>query len=142
MAEIEQLEVTHASDYGWAFIHQVKACALHQLGQFDEADLVLSEKLVPLAEDNATAYAKALVCFDKLDEAADLLAKRLRDEEDRRYAITTFLEPVASKPGSPFYELLLTRAAEVRTKPAVASAAGDVARSIPVTGPASYWADF
>ena len=142
VADIEALDEAHASDYGWGFVHQVKACALQQLGRSDEAESVLTEKLAPLSDVNPSAHAKALLCFDRLDEAAELLVKRLHDEDDRRYAIASFIEPSASAAQSAFYGLLVSRAAEVRAKPVVQSAVEDVARPLSVTGPLSYWTAF
>lgn len=140
---MSEMDDRNASPYGWMWVWHVRACASHGLGNEAARD----EYMAQLAEnwrDNPAAYQTALICTDRLDDAADLLVRRLADPVYASGAL------VALQDRQPlFADSGMTRSAEwsealdqLATRPEVAAAVEAVGRieSQPLTD--AYWGSF
>lgn len=137
--EIEALGDGYASDYGWMWVYNVKACSLHRLNRAAEAEAVLRDSIVPLAEANPAAHTKTMLCLDEQERAAKIIIERLRDEEDRQSAVFSFIEVANRKSVPPFLAELQRRASRVRSRPEVQSEFAEVGRALSMNGAGTYW---
>ena len=141
--EIESLDSNYASNYGWMWVYDVKACSLHQLGRTAEARVVLFESMEPIAESNTSAHTKTLLCLGDYDEAAEVLVKRLRDPFDSGQTIVSFSGSTEErKYDTEFLAELRRRAAEVKKRPDVQAVFDEVGRAIAINGASAYWGDY
>ena len=140
--EIEAMRRNPASEYGWMWIYDAKACSLHQLGRDQEADAVFNDEILPIAKANPSAQTKTLLCLGKIDAAAELMIARLGNEKEQDTAIWSFTEVDKPEHAPPFLEQLQQRAAQMKSRPDVEQAFDDVARKINVKGASTYWGNF
>jgi hypothetical protein len=115
------------SDFGVLQAQALRACAAAQLG--DEAEL--AERLAELErarDDNVEALHLALMCADRLDDAAALTLWRLETEKHRLGALR-MLQVYRAPARTPAYKATLdARLAALRERPDVAAAAERVGR--------------
>lgn len=131
-----------ASDFGWMWIYESKACSLYQLQQIEQAEAVLAESIMPIADENPAAYTKALLCMDKLDRAAEVIIERLQDDDDKGYAIRSFVDSPDPTTTPPFLVELKAKGDSVRLRPEVQKAFDKVGRVISTSGAQPYWGTF
>lgn len=142
IAELEDLDDDAASDYGWMWVYESKACALHRLGRTADASAVLRESIEPLADQNRSAHTKALLCLDDIDAAARIVIAGLDDEQDRDAIILSYMDAREPEVIPPLLLELRARANEVRSKPGVLEQFNKVARTITFDGVSPYWGTF
>lgn len=81
-ADFADKSAAAASDYGRAFIAQVRACALQQLGEKAQAAAVAAP-LLAKPDENGDASLGVMICLGKMDAAAALIIKRLESADER-----------------------------------------------------------
>ena len=140
--EIESLGSSVASDYGWMWIYEAKACALHQLNRTEEAKTIVTDSIMPIAGENPAAHTKTLLCLDEMDEAADIIIGRLKDDAKRGNVILSFIEVADPKAMPPFLAELRDRADQVRARPKVREEFDKVGRVVAMNGTSTYWGIF
>jgi len=74
------------TDYARSLIRYTDACALHGLGRDREAEKALNAMLASSGQTPSVTF-DALLCFDRLDQAADVLVRMLADERLRARAL-------------------------------------------------------
>ena len=142
IADLEALGSDVTSDYAWMWVYSSKACSLHQLARTEEAEKVLAESIMPIADENRSAYTRALLCLGRLDEAAASIIDRLQDEKTRYLVIATFIESTIPASTPPFMKELLARKREVHARPDVQKAFKQVGRVVSTNEAQVYWASF
>lgn len=141
--ELEQLGDGYASEYGWMWVFDAKACSLHQLGRRDEARTVLQDSILPIADRNRSAHTKTLLCLDDQDAAAEQIIDRLRDPQELDMSLLpSFYQFASPAAGAPFLAELESRGDAVRTRHDVTEAFEKVGRSIAIDGSRNYWGEF
>lgn len=116
------------SPYAKMLVRQTKLCALHNLGQAEEASLLLSE-IVEHQDDAMASAAEALLCAGEREGAARIVIKGLQDDKTRKTMISALQKPEFEL----FYSAssLPSIRAELRNHPGVAEAFTAVARDVP-----------
>ena len=142
IAELEALGSDLTDDYGWMWVYSAKACSLHQLARTEEAEKVLVESIMPIADKNGSAYTRALLCLDRVDEAAASIIDRLQDEETRHRVISSFIESTTPASAPPFVKELLARKREVHARPDVQKAFKKVGRVVSTGTTQVYWGSY
>ncbi len=135
------LDENFANDFGWMWIYETQACALHQLGRAEDSAQVLqvmSEKRA----GNPAAYTKALLCMNRLDQAEEYVISRLTDRDPTDTILMTFLRPKESPTSGTFLAELVRRADLVKRRQAVQDALIVVGREIQIDGFTNFWASF
>lgn len=120
--------VGNASPYGDMWVAATRACAYDSLGDSARRDVQLSY-LAAHEQDNVAARVRALICANKLDEAAELYVRRLGISAQRMnaiFALQTYA-PNAGAEGSR-QALLQARLRAVVARPDVQAALEKVGR--------------
>ena len=143
VSELEGLDDENiASDFGWMWIYDTKACSLYQLGKTELAAQIITDDIQPIASSNPSAYMKTLLCTERYDEAKALMIERLGSQKDEGAAIAAFLELKSAEHTPPFLDELIARARSVQSDPKVRAAFDAVARTIDVDAYRTYWGSF
>ncbi|MEO1642472.1 MAG: hypothetical protein AAFR74_03985, partial [Pseudomonadota bacterium] len=129
------------SDYGTMFEKQIKACASHELGQIEDAEVHLAY-LVENKDDSPGALQHTYFCMEREDDAAALLVERLADPVQSERALAnmhaTSLDPAATA----FQRRMFETEARVIARPEVQAAAAKVGQIITLPGYDTYWGGF
>jgi tetratricopeptide (TPR) repeat protein len=119
---LDRVDISRVADYGQMFLLEVRACAAAQAGQTADADAVIGEMLARW-NDNAYATLQALLCAERIDEAAALMVRQLETVSERAGALLR-LQVFDPPPFETDYALMLRgRFDEVRNHPDVRAAA-------------------
>ncbi|MGA0599770.1 hypothetical protein ACO2Q3_03600 [Caulobacter sp. KR2-114] len=111
----------HASLYGVAWVHAMRACALQTSGRPTELEAERAY-LAAHAADNPEAALYAALCANDLDSAAAMVIAQLQDDEDRGQALVN-LCPFAPLPHpSSFEESMERRRLALSQRPDVRAA--------------------
>jgi len=133
---LDQIGDGDGSPYGLLWRESGRVCALASNDRA-KAD-ALMDRIAPRWDDNPSAIGRALLCLDRIDEAADLLVKRLRSE---RHRDTALLAAVAGpRPPKGDYEVRMRQRREaVLAKPEVIKALDTYGRRLTVPYVGGYW---
>lgn len=145
LAIIDKYETSddlQASEYGWMFLHQAKACAMVGIGKKKEAFETYLENTKDITEENLRAHFLALVCLDQLDSAADVLKERLESEAQRPFALPIFSTMNPHKNPSAFEADLMAKVDQITRRPDVLEVFNKYGQSIHINGPAEYWDEY
>ena len=130
------------SPYGRMWAASIRACANEQLGRIDARNAAL-EELRAEERENPAAHVQALLCANRLDEAAASMIRRLAKPElqDEAFAALHEKRPTPAEE-RPFPKLLGERFATVCERPDVRAAAAPLGtiESIPLTS--VYWGSY
>jgi tetratricopeptide (TPR) repeat protein len=137
---LDGLDLDYVTDYGKAWIDSQRACALNDLDQ--KAAAAMLETLRARKEENPGALSQALLCMNRLDEAAALLIWRLQTPEHRSGGLDPFWAAKAPPVIPPWLATFEARRQAVIARPDVRAALDKVGR--PVTTPLAgdYWGGF
>lgn len=138
---VEGVKREFVSPFGQKWVEAVQVCAHVQMNNQAEADAVL-ERMKQAAEENYSAVMEALLCLNRMDDAAQLMITRLRDPvhyEGALSALQTYAQPQHQLP---FAKVLMGRMAELRTRADIRTEVAKRGRllTIPLTG--VYWGEF
>lgn len=127
-------KIGKASPYGQGWIEAGRVCVGVQL-QDEAMQKAGLDWLREHEADNRSAYSRALLCANALDDSAAFFVKRLNDPEARGEALMALQDFINPNPAqSPVLKVLLERLAAVRARPEVQAAVNAVGRieQIPV----------
>jgi hypothetical protein len=130
-------ESRYLSAYGRLWVKAIEACAGVQQNQ---AKPVLDAALSTLREgrmSNPQAFAYALLCANRLDEAEQWYIRRLGDARLRTDALQALQLYEQAKNEPAFYTQLQERLGKVRDRPAVQKAIARVGRTLTIALPRS-----
>jgi tetratricopeptide (TPR) repeat protein len=137
LAILRTFKPESASPYGNMWVNSGLVCALGQTG--GPGVPALLDTMRAHWEDNPSALSEALVCADRLDEAAEVLIRRLRSPEHRKLAIRAFRVVAPPPVLSPRQAEMERRRAAVRTRPEVQKALEAEGRAIALPLAGAYW---
>lgn len=134
------LDLDYVTPYGEAWIDAQKACAWNDIDA--KAAEPLLESLRKRRDENPGALSEALICMNRLDEAAALLIWRLQSPEHRSGALDPFWSARPPPVVTPWLAEFNRRRLSLQTRPDVQAALAKVGR--PVTTPlgGDYWGGF
>ncbi len=138
----EKSEAFRASDFGWMFVHQAKACARAELGELEDAKKEYRAAVKDIYEDNLSSHFVALVCLEEDSEAAGILIDRLVSKKTRDGALPVFSTWRAAESSSEFEKRLRKNISEIASREDVQSEFQKYGRSIHIDGPSEYWAEW
>ncbi|MDO8296766.1 MAG: hypothetical protein Q7T19_10055 [Caulobacter sp.] len=134
------IDLDYVTPYGEAWIDSQKTCARNDIDP--KAAEAMLESLRKRRDENPGALSQALICMNRLDEAAALLIWRLRTPEHRSGALDPFW--IARPPPfvPPWLARFESRRQALLARPDVQAALARVGR--PVTTPlgGDYWGGF
>lgn len=111
-----------------AWIEALRSCAAAQLGEHKLSEISL-EYLRAHQFDSASAFATALLCIDKLDEAANFTIRCLGDRDQRQETLLLLqIRPRTAFGQLPLRKQILDRYQELRQRPDVVAAVESVGR--------------
>lgn len=137
---LDGLDLDYVTDYGEAWIDSQRACALNDIDQ--KAAAAMLETLRARKEENPGALSQALLCMNRIDEAAALLIWRLQSPEHRSGGLDPFWVAKAPPAIPPWLATFEARRQALIARPDVRAALEKVGR--PVTTPLAgdYWGGF
>lgn len=120
-------KVGDASPFGQMQLQYVKFVTAYQKKDTKSADAAMSY-LQGHQKDAVSAYSDALLIADRLDEAAQLLIKRLEDEDTRPLTLLNLQEFALHTYETPLEKLLRERFETIKSRPDVQEALGKIGR--------------
>lgn len=134
------IDLDYVTPYGESWIDAQKTCAWNDIDP--KAAEPLLESLRKRRDDNPGALSEALICMNRLDEAAALLIWRLQSPEHRAGALDPFWNAKPPPVVTPWLAEFNRRRLSLQTRPDVQAALAKVGR--PVTTPlgGDYWGGF
>lgn len=140
LAVLEGVDLDYVTPYGKAWIDAQKACALSDIDPKTAEPLL--ESLRKGRDKNPGALSEALLCANRLDEAAALLVWRLQSPEHRSGALDPFWSARPPPVVTPWLAEFNRRRLAIQARPEVQAALAKVGR--PVTTPlgGDYWGGF
>jgi tetratricopeptide (TPR) repeat protein len=134
------LDLDYVTPYGEAWIDAQKTCAWNDVDP--KAAEPLLDSLRKRRDENPGALSEALICMNRLDEAAALLIWRLQTPEHRAGALDPFWSARPPPVLTPWLAEFNRRRLSLQTRPDVQAALAKVGR--PVTTPlgGDYWGGF
>lgn len=123
------------------YAYSVRACAAVQR---DDATQ-LEDALIYLREhesDSVTARQRALLCANKIDQAADLYVRRLRDRHERVDALLALQNWSPVEHELPYEQLLRERVDAIKVRPDVVAAIGDAGHVLDIPLPSISWRNY
>lgn len=134
------LDLDYVTPYGEAWVDAQKTCAQNDIDP--RAAEPLLESLRKRRDENPGALSEALICTNRLDEAAALLIWRLQSPEHRSGALDPFWSARPPPVVTPWLAEFNRRRLSLQTRPDVMAALAKVGR--PVTTPlgGDYWGGF
>ncbi|GGE19035.1 hypothetical protein GCM10011529_26920 [Polymorphobacter glacialis] len=100
VADMADSKGPFANEFARAYTAQVRACALRQLGKPAEANAAVAA-LAAKPEINDSAYISAMICLDRMDDAAAAVVQQLASEDGRNemlFELQPFL--INDRPGA------------------------------------------
>lgn len=128
------------SPFGRKWIEAVTACASHRLGRAADAEAAL-ERLKIKPEENYSALSHALICLDRVDEAAQLALVRLRDPDHREAMLMNLQTYRERKAVSPLKREMKKRWAALSSRPEIVAEAEKHGRLLEIPLYPVYWGD-
>ncbi len=138
----ENMEQFDASDYGWMFLHQFKACAMTELGNKQDALALYNEKTEKITDTNIATHFMAQICMGELDAAEKTLINRLKTKKHREGALGVFTTASPRKVTSSYRAELMKRVRKVSERPKVQSVFKTYGRTFEIAGPAEVWEEY
>lgn len=140
LAILAGIDLDYVTPYGEAWVDAQKTCATHDLDP--KAAEPMLESLRKRRDENPGALSEALICLNRLDEAAALLIWRLRSPEHRAGALDPFWSARPPPVVQPWLAVFERRRQTLLARADVQSALATVGR--PVTTPlgGDYWGGF
>jgi hypothetical protein len=137
---LEGIDLDYVTPYGQAWIDAQKACAWSDIDPKTAEPLV--ESVRTQRDGNPGALSEALLCANRLDEAAALLVWRLQSPEHRAGALDPFWTARPPPVITPWLAEFNRRRLAIQARPEVQAALAKVGR--PVTTPlgGDYWGGF
>jgi tetratricopeptide (TPR) repeat protein len=137
---LEGIDLDYVTPYGQAWIDAQKACAWSDIDPKTAEPLL--ESLRKRRDENPGALSEALLCANRLDEAAALLVWRLQSPEHRAGALDPFWTARPPPVITPWLAEFNRRRLAIQARPEVQAALAKVGR--PVTTPlgGDYWGGF
>lgn len=137
---LDGIDLDYVTPYGEAWIQSQRACAQSDVDA--KAAAVTLDALRRTKEENPGALSQALICANRLDEAAELLIWRLNSPEHRSGALDPFWISKAPPVVPPWLTEFERRRQALIARPDVRAALDKVGR--PVTTPLAgdYWGGF
>jgi tetratricopeptide (TPR) repeat protein len=137
---LEGIDLDYVTPYGQAWIDAQKACAWSDIDPKTAEPLL--ESLRKQRDGNPGALSEALLCANRLDEAAALLVWRLQSPEHRAGALDPFWTARPPPVITPWLAEFNRRRLAIQARPEVQAALAKVGR--PVTTPlgGDYWGGF
>lgn len=137
---LDGIDTDYVTPYGKAWIDAQKTCAWSDIDPKTAEPLL--ESLRKRRDDNPGALSEALICANRLDEAAALLIWRLQDPEHRAGALDPFWSAKPPPVITPWLAEFNRRRLAIQARPDVQAALARVGR--PVTTPlgGDYWGGF
>lgn len=137
---LDGLDLDYVTPYGEAWVDSQKTCALNDIDP--KAAAALLESLRKRRDENPGALSQALICMDRLDEAAALLIWRLQTPEHRSGGLDPFWIARPPPVVPPWLARFESRRQALLSRPDVRAALDKVGR--PVTTPlgGDYWGGF
>lgn len=99
---LERVNIDNTAGFGRMFLLEVRSCGAALTGDAETADALLAEML-PRWRDNSYATLSALLCRQRLDDAAAITIEQLEDPSERQSALRE-LQIYAPPPSETEYE--------------------------------------
>jgi predicted Zn-dependent protease len=125
---LAEIDATKTSPAGQLWIKEGQACA--NAKEHPEVAAKLADEIRGRAKQNPQALEATLLCLNKVDEAADLYAKRFADPDQRADALAAARKGPAPKDATPFETELDVRKQAALAKPQAAKALAAVGRRL------------
>ena len=126
---LEQISDDDGSPYGLLWRESGRVCAMASADR-PKAD-ALMDRIASRWDDNPSAVSRALLCLDRIDQAAELLVRRLQSERHRDTALLAAVSGARMPKGD--YELRMRQRREaVLAKPEVIKALETYGRRLTV----------
>ena len=131
----------YVSEYGQGWIDASAACAYVILAD-EGAASTAAANLAEHADQNYAAAMEALLCLNRIEEAAELAITRLREEKTRTGMLEAFANYRESADQPPYEKELFDRLRSVRDRPEVLAEINRYGRVIDVPMERAYWGEF
>jgi len=140
LAVLDGVDRDYVTPFGEAWIDSQRACA--QVTLDPRAAAATIETLRKTREDNPGALSQALICANRLDEAAELLIWRLQTPEHRSGALDPFWTAKAPPVVPPWLAEFERRRQALIARPDVQAAMAKVGRPVVTPLAGDYWGGF
>lgn len=131
----------YVSEYGQGWIDASAACAYAALAD-EAAASTTAANLVEHADENYAAAMEALLCLNRIEEAAELAITRLRDKKTRTGMLEAFANYKESTSEPVYEKKLFDRLRSVRDRPEVLAEINKYGRIVDVPLERAYWGEF
>lgn len=119
----------YLSSYGWQWVRAINACSAFGRKEPKAGEAAIAE-IKAAATDNPAAYALALLCGNKLNEAELWYVRRLADTELRSDALQALQNFAIGPNEGSYFMIIQERLAQIRKRPAIKQAVSRVGRQM------------
>jgi tetratricopeptide (TPR) repeat protein len=140
LATLEPISEKQVTPYGRLWVESQRACALTDLDPKAAAALIVG--LEKERDENPAALSQALICANRLDEAAALMIERLRDPRHRSGALDPYWITRGPKTVPAWLAEFERRRQRVLNDPAVLAALDVAGRKVEAPLAGDYWGGF
>lgn len=138
---VDEKYASHVSAYGQMWVWAEQACALYALSRPAEAKTIES-KMAAKPDDNWLAMTRVAACRNDIPAIADIVIRRLKDEEQRSTALGLFLRFRGQETLLPFQRRLREAMTTALETPAVQAEFRQFGRAVNYAGTRAGWSDF